>query len=110
MYNIVMHKKILSLLILLLVFISSTKKAEAVTNPLEVPNNKFGIHILNDSDLEDAANLVNSTGGDFGYVTLVIREDERNLERWQKVFFYSQKTPFNTYCEDSFKTDRKWVE
>lgn len=49
-------------------------------------NNKFGIHILNESDLDDAAKLVNSSGGEWGYVTIVIREDERDISRWQSVF------------------------
>ena len=55
-------------------------------NPLEVPNNFFGIHIVNESDLEKARDLVNSSGGDWGYITLVIREDERDISRWQGVF------------------------
>lgn len=49
-------------------------------------NNKFGIHILDESDLVDAAKLVNSSGGEWGYVTIVIRQDERNLDRWSKAF------------------------
>lgn len=49
-------------------------------------NNIFGIHIINETDLEDAAKLVNSSGGEWGYVTLVIREDERDIARWQNAF------------------------
>ena len=49
-------------------------------------NNKFGIHILDESDLIDASKLVNSNGGEWGYVTIVIRQDERNLERWSNAF------------------------
>ncbi|MBN2588454.1 MAG: hypothetical protein JXA96_01225 [Sedimentisphaerales bacterium] len=58
----------------------------AIENPQARPNNIFGIHILDETDLEDAAKLVNSGGGDWGYVTLVIRKDERDIVRWQKVF------------------------
>jgi len=58
----------------------------AIENPAERPNNKFGIHIIDENDLEDAANLVNSKGGEWGYITMVIREDEKNLKRWQQVF------------------------
>lgn len=61
-------------------------KIEALENPFSVENNKFGIHILSENDLDDAYNLVNSSGGDWGYVTMVIREDERDVKRWQKVF------------------------
>lgn len=49
-------------------------------------NNKFGIHIMNEADLPEAAALVNSNGGEWGYVTLVIREDERDSVRWQRAF------------------------
>ena len=37
--------------------------------------NKFGIHILDPSELQQAAELVNSSGGDWGFVTIVIRDD-----------------------------------
>ncbi len=58
----------------------------AISDPLTVPNNKFGIHITNDADLDSAIKLVNSTGGDWGYVTFVITEGERDHDRWQKTF------------------------
>ncbi len=51
----------------------------------QAPNNKFGIHIIDESDLSEAAGLVNSEGGEWGYVTIVIREDERDVARWQNV-------------------------
>lgn len=52
------------------------------------PNNKFGIHlaVASDEDLQDAASLVNSSGGDWGYVTLVIEDKDRNREKWQQIF------------------------
>ncbi len=49
-------------------------------------NNKYGIHILNESDLDDAAKLVNGGGGEWGYVTIVIRKDERDSAYWNKMF------------------------
>ncbi|QQG44323.1 MAG: hypothetical protein HYW86_00160 [Candidatus Roizmanbacteria bacterium] len=51
-------------------------------------NNKFGIHlaVANLEDIKKAADLVNSTGGKWGYVTLVIQENDRNREKWQEVF------------------------
>src|SRR3989344_509102 len=81
----------LSLLIQILIliaflFLGNLKIVKAVENPLAKTNNLFGIHILNESDIKDAANLVNSSGGEWGYVTLVIRKDERDTTRWQKVF------------------------
>lgn len=67
-------------------FLSSATSTLAIVDPLAVPNNKFGIHIFNEIDLENAAKLVNSTSGDWGYVTLVIAENGRDHERWQKAF------------------------
>ena len=60
----------------------------ATENPLETPNNKFGIHLAvpTDEDLEAAGQLANSSGGDWGYVTLVIQENDRNTEKWQGIF------------------------
>lgn len=55
-------------------------------DPLTVPNNKFGIHLVDVNDIPDAAGLVNSTGGDWGYATIVIQEDDRNKDKWQHVF------------------------
>jgi len=52
------------------------------------PNNKFGIHLAQPhlEDLKKAAELVNSSGGDWGYVTLVIQENDRNKQKWQEIF------------------------
>ena len=79
-------RKFLSVIIFIFIFLLSTKNAFAIYDPLSVPNNKFGIHIINDQDLKDAENLTNSSGGDWGYVTLVITESQRDTSRWQKVF------------------------
>lgn len=51
-------------------------------------NNIYGIHLAQPDfkALEEARNLVNSTGGDWGYVTLVIQENDRSKEKWQAVF------------------------
>lgn len=62
------------------------KSVLAISDPLTVSNNKFGIHIHDESDLENAKNLVNSSGGDWGYVTFVITQNEMDRDRWQKVF------------------------
>lgn len=49
-------------------------------------NNKYGIHIVDPNDVPDVAPLVNSTGGRWGYVTLVISDRERNVDSWSKQF------------------------
>jgi len=56
----------------------------AISAPLAVPNNKFGIHILSPDEIELAAKLVNSSGGDWGYATIPIQAPDRDLEKWQK--------------------------
>ena len=72
----------LALLLLLLLPVSA---AYAIYDPLSVPNNEYGIHIADPQDIPDAATLVNSNG-DWGYVTLVIQENDRNTDKWQKIF------------------------
>lgn len=58
-------------------------KASAVYDPLEKPNNFFGIHILFPSELNEASNLVNSTDGQWGYVTIPIQTTDKDLKKWQ---------------------------
>ncbi len=50
------------------------------------PNNKVGVHILFPSEIDNAARLVNSKGGDWGYVTLPIQSGDKNIEKWQSFF------------------------
>jgi hypothetical protein len=54
----------------------------------ESPNNKFGIHLAvpDQNDLIAAANLVNSRGGDWGYVTMVMQDDDLDQDKWQNIF------------------------
>lgn len=79
-------KKCMALMFALGVFFGVSSPVYATLDPLSQPNNKFGVHIVDENDLEDAAELVNSSGGEWGYVTMVIREDERDVDRWQAVF------------------------
>ncbi len=54
----------------------------------QIPNNKFGIHFAQPHlpDLKKAAEMLNASGGDWGYVTLVIQEDDRSKQKWQEIF------------------------
>jgi hypothetical protein len=79
-------KRIVALLTAILVVVSLPKSVRAFYDPLSVPNNKFGIHIQSENDLDNAKNLVNSSGGDWGYVTLVITKNDRDNTRWQRIF------------------------
>lgn len=49
-------------------------------------NNIFGIHITQIEDLKRTKELVNSQGGDWGYVTIVIQNNDQNFDKWQKFF------------------------
>ncbi|MDO8658305.1 MAG: hypothetical protein Q7K55_06190 [Candidatus Levybacteria bacterium] len=77
-------KKILFFFTILVLMIVSIRPSFAITDPLVIPNNKFGIHILFPSEIQDAAKLINSNGGEWGYVTIPIQAGDRNLEVWQK--------------------------
>jgi len=55
----------------------------SAVEPLRNDINKFGIHILEPSDLAKAQELVNSKGGDWGWVTVVIRDDNLDHDKWQ---------------------------
>lgn len=74
------------LVILLCLFLFPRVESYAVYNPKDRTNNKYGIHIVDENDLENAAKLVNSSGGDWGYVTLVIPENERKVDKWSAIF------------------------
>lgn len=59
----------------------------AIYDPLSVPNNKIGVHILHSDELESAAKLVNNQEvGEWGYVTIPIQASDRNRDKWQKFF------------------------
>ncbi|MCL5747002.1 MAG: hypothetical protein M1277_01835 [Patescibacteria group bacterium] len=60
-----------------------TKTAFAIYDPTSTPNNSVGIHILFPTELSDAAKLVNSSGGDWGYVTIPIQQTDMDLTKWQ---------------------------
>lgn len=61
--------------------------AYAISNPLSVPNNKYGIHIISATrdEASEAARLVN-TNGDWGYITVLAESGDRNEQKWQEFF------------------------
>ncbi|TXH07102.1 MAG: DUF192 domain-containing protein [Candidatus Moraniibacteriota bacterium] len=61
-----------------------TSNAQAIYDPVSVPNNKMGVHILHPSEIDVAAKLVNSNGGDWGYITVPIQPVDRDLIKWQE--------------------------
>lgn len=56
----------------------------AIYDPRTLPNNKSGVHILDPSEIDSAASLINSNGGDWGYVTIPIQPTDRNKNTWQQ--------------------------
>lgn len=82
-------KKVLFLLIFMLVIM--VKPVEASYDPTTKPNNIFGIHILFPTELDLAARLVNTSGGDWGYVTIPIQYGDRDLVKWQTFMDEAQK-------------------
>jgi hypothetical protein len=48
--------------------------------------NKFGIHILDTDEINQAAGLVNSKEGDWGWVTIVLRINDLDQKKWQGFF------------------------
>lgn len=80
-----LHLKRFLILFLLAGFIFPGK-ALAVENPTAVTNNSFGVHILNPGDIDKAAPLVNGNGGDWGYVTIPIQINDRDVTKWQSFF------------------------
>lgn len=51
-----------------------------------VDRNIFGLHLTQLSDLPQAAPIINSSGGDWGYVTVVLRNDNLDFRSWQNFF------------------------
>lgn len=81
-------KVFLVLLTSLSYFLLWPSTAWAIVNPLSVPNNRFGIHLIStvDDEASLAASLVNSSGGDWGYVTVLIESKGRDKTHWQNFF------------------------
>ncbi len=75
-----------TILLLAIVFHLIASSVGAIYDPSSVPNNKFGMLIVDPNDIPELPALLNSTGGDWGYVTLVIPDSDRNQEKWQKLF------------------------
>jgi uncharacterized membrane protein (UPF0127 family) len=88
-YNLLMRFIFLVFLLFIFQGLSNSfyiSSAHAAEDPLSVPNNRVGVHILEPSELSEAALLVNSSGGDWGYVTIPIRIDDRDPQKWRNFF------------------------
>lgn len=54
--------------------------------PILASENIFGLHLTQTSDILNAKNIINSTGGDWGWATIVIPLNQLNKETWQNFF------------------------
>lgn len=75
---------ILAILLSIIIYLNSYSLLQAISDPLSVPNNKIGIHILFPDELETATKIINSDSGAWGYVTIPIQASDRNREKWQE--------------------------
>jgi len=76
-------KYIIGFFLILIVSLLIPKNSLAIYDPLSKPNNKIGIHILFPSELSKARDLVNSSGGQWGYVTIPIQAGDKDIKKWQ---------------------------
>lgn len=83
-----MWKILTSLTVLLIGILCQAVPVLAITDPLSTPNNRFGVHLIQATPDESspAASLVNSNGGDWGYVTILIEQKDKNKDKWQAFF------------------------
>ena len=81
-------KNIQTLAVVSFFFLLITSPAYAIVNPLDFPNNRFGIHLISSTtdEASNASQLVNSSGGDWGYVTVLVESKNRDQPKWQAFF------------------------
>ncbi len=81
-------KYFITSLLFAIIFFLPVKSTLAIYDPTSVANNKLGVHIISPTSQESspAAALVNSSGGDWGYVTLVIESKNRDEKKYQAFF------------------------
>lgn len=84
-------KRFFIFLLLLYFFIVYTTDAFATEDPLKTPNNIVGVHILFPTELDKAAELINSNGGDWGYVTIPIQSGDKNILKWQEFMTHAKQ-------------------
>lgn len=58
------------------------------TTSVHAQNNIFGFHLSTTqiNDVNEISQIVNSNGGDWGYITFVVQLSHRNASEWQEIF------------------------
>ncbi len=77
--NFIKNKIIINFLFIFIFFVFSIR-------PILASENIFGLHLTQPEDLLSAKNIINSSGGDWGWVTIVIRLDQLDHKMWQDFF------------------------
>jgi len=54
--------------------------------PILASGNIFGLHLTQPNDLTTAKDIINSSGGDWGWVTIVVPLNQLNHQTWQDFF------------------------
>lgn len=85
--------KFLAILLTSSIYFLASSTVHAIYDPRTVENNKAGVHILDPAEIENAAKLVNSNGGDWGYLTIPIQPSDRDKTKWQN--FMAQAKSFH---------------
>ncbi len=76
---------LLAIITCLFLYLNSYSGVQAIYDPLSVPNNKIGIHILFPDEIEPAAKIINNEGkAEWGYVTVPIQATDRDRVKWQR--------------------------
>lgn len=90
----------------------NTSPIYAITDPRTSENNRLGIHIISPTvdEINPAATLVNSSGGDWGYVTVVIQLNDRDKNKWQAFFNQLREKHLIPIVRLATKPDNDWWE
>lgn len=67
----------------IILFLLFTLKSNPI---LASDRNIFGLHLTQASDVTKVNGIINSSGGNWGWVTLVIRSDQLDTQLWQDFF------------------------
>lgn len=64
------------------------RTTHAIVDPTATSNNRFGIHVVSPISqvINESVELVNSQGGDWGYITVVMEDKEQDVDKWQQFF------------------------
>jgi hypothetical protein len=79
-----MRRYLVSLLVTLFLLVFPVGKVLAVEDPKSTANNRFGVHIFDISEIDQVPELVNGEEGAWGYVTVIMREDQHDRDKWQE--------------------------